>query len=146
MVGTPDQYPAPARADQARVRDQLAAKFPDRVLVLLTGADTETFESDGGSHLKPLVELFAKRIGGSSVADKVLLVGSCGGLDGKQPWDNAIQQMVCEMRDADSVPMIKLLFYKSAVSRGALIGHRGNHTAVTIACSDETNADGEPIH
>ena len=32
------------------------------------------------------------------------------------------------------------------MSRGALIGHRGNHTAVTIACSsDETNADGEPI-
>ena len=141
-MNTHEQYPAPPVTNLARVRDQLVAKFPGRIAVLITGWDT--FPVDGGAHVRQLVESFARRVGESAVADKVLLVGSCGGLDGRQPWDNVIQETVCELR-ADAVPMIKLLFYNSAVSRGALIGHRGNHTAVTIACSDETNSAGEII-
>jgi hypothetical protein len=143
----PEQYPAPPHADLARVRAQLLDRFPGRVPVLIAGCDPfEPGPFDGGARLCSLVERFAERVGASAVADNVLLVGSCAhaGFDGKQAWDSVIQQTVCDLRD-DAVPMIKLLFYNSAVSRGALIGHRGNHTAVTIACSDETNALGEPI-
>ena len=143
-----EQYPSPPLAELEGVRAQLEAKFPGRTPLLITGSNTfEHGALDGGVHLKALVECFSKRLGQSAAAGKILLVGSCahGGSNSKQAWDNVIQETVCELRDADAVPMIKLLFYNSEVKRGALIGHRGNHTAVTIACSDETNDAGEPI-
>ena len=70
-------------------------------------------------HLKALAECFSKRLGQSAAAGKILLVGSCahGGSNSKQAWDNVIQETVCELRDADAVPMIKLLFYNSEVKR-----------------------------